>query len=215
MDGLYSCEKPYYFSSDDDDVVDVCVTPTSSTHLSGSKNKYRSNERCSFTHEPVRSKYNYHPRNVILGEEGFSLSSRRSEVGISGGNGRRYGLYDRLNTDGVHLGDEVKGCMDESNDQMVGFKGQVVGFKGQVDEAKGHVEASCTWFLWWLGKMEWWRVLVLGGVVGVIFCTIYQGGLNGGLYMGLFYKGKFIFNSCVCPFSISSCLRVTGRLFAV
>lgn len=184
MAGAHSSKKlkQYGLSSDDDDVVEHslganCSPVSSLSHRSGSKKYSRSSERYLLKQEPMRSKYDNRPRNVVLGEDGFSPLSRRLEGARSESNHNRNissGIFDD-----IHLGEEFED-----------------GVGGQIDEFEARADMDSFWvlFLRWLGKMEWWKVLVFGCVMGVVFGALYRG---GGLYIGLSSKGECV---CVCIF---------------
>lgn len=185
MDGLYSDKnmREFCLSSDDDDNLEAGRSPTSL--LYGSRKKHRSNEGYPFVQEPMRSKYDHRPRNVVLGEDGFSsFSPRRSKVKKPSGRGEY--------SDVVPLGSEVKGHANEVIGQSDVVRGRSDRVRGLATTSKGRVRSGCAWFLCWLGRMEWLSVLVLACVFGVAFGILYRGGLTGEIYLRLSSKGKRI-----------------------
>ncbi len=113
-----------------------------------------------------------------------SESSYRLQGSVSPSNQHRHDNAGQRspahNLGGVYLGEEMDVSADEGSGGVV---------EGGARNAEGR---GFRWFILVLAKMDLWKLLLVGGVVGVVFGSVYQGGFGSHFLASISSQGVWV-----------------------
>ena len=171
-DSFYGNRHREDFSTfSEDDEYDINDKHTSLPIRHSPMQKAKSRDSYGFKQRPMKSKYDNRPRNVVLTKDGFSPVHRHRH-----GDSPANRLSPEQSFDGVYLGQEA----DLSEE---GEEGGVVGGVRGRDE-------GLMWYLEALVSLEWWKLVLVAAVMGVVLAAIYQGDIGSKFIRGFSSRGE-------------------------